>query len=144
MQSVLGKRRPCEWPTEAASIHTERLAAKQPLYRSVQRSHPYGDGSATPSAEGELLALQIPAAGTGLRVHEYLLTRAALVACTPEPPTEDMLRHLGCDGWCSADRSSVCFVTPGLLHLVDDDKQPGRAQAFLTDLFRFPRARGPQ
>ena len=76
-----------------------------------------------------------PPPAAGLRVCEYLLNRPALIA--PQPlQGEEMLRQLGCDGWVAEGGAAVLLATPGeLLRLVDDDKQAGLAQAFLTDMF---------
>lgn len=153
--TILGKRR-CGDGAAPPVVALQRLPASTPLFRCLPRhldasavhGPPGGGGSSEiGGSSSDLLAsaLQHEAAGTflfsaplpasGLRVCEYLLNRPVLLA--PEPlGSEDALRQLGCDGWVSDGGSSVLLVTPGaLLRLVDDDKQAGRAQAFLTDMF---------
>ena len=137
-------------------VALKRLPASMPLFRCLPRHldasavpRPPNNGSSSEAGGGGsdplANALQYEAAGmflfsapppaAGLRVCEYLLNRPVLLA--PEPlGSEEALRQLGCDGWVADGGGSVLLATPGaLLRLVDDDKQAGLAQAFLTDMF---------
>lgn len=135
------KRSRCHEAQPLAGASAEKLPAKTLLYRCVARAAPApGEPSVAavpPPEPGELLSLVPPeAAAVGARVCEYALLRHANVARCSEPPTADALCHGGCDGWLSVDGSHVMLLSPSaLLRLTDDDKQAGRVQAFITDMF---------
>ena len=86
------------------------------------------------------------AAPRGVRVREYMLLRPISLARCRTAPSEEVLWQLGCDGWrddaSDARDARVRFASvaaadelASLLQLVDDDKQVGRTQALLTDMF---------
>ena len=158
--TILGKRRSYDDGAEASScIPLRRLPAKTSLFCCVPRAADpanlaaagssgisiSGSGSSTaPLPEqmaGCLFSLAAPSPSAGMRVCEYMLTRPAMLA-SRQPTCEDALRQLGCEGWMLGDgggggaSDAVVLAAPGdLLRLVDDDKQAGLAQAFLTDMF---------
>jgi hypothetical protein len=146
-RTMLGKRRHGDGTPDAAVhamtspavVRRERLPAKTPLYCVLPRTLDQVDVAAlaalSPPPE-TLFTLSSPTGlGAAARVCEYLLLQPAVLVCTAEPPSEAVLRQLGCDGWCDEAGGRVLLLTPGLLQLVDDDKQAGLAQAFLTDMF---------
>lgn len=96
---------------------------------------------AHPEAPSDTVFTLSPPAAPSQRVCEYMLLRPASVARCRTAPTDEMLWQLGCDGWRDDASDRVHFAaaayegdTP-LLQLVDDDKQVGRTQALLTDMF---------
>lgn len=154
---LLGKRRNHDFAAPQWVNSCDRLPAKTQLYCCVPRNNnaraeveggaaaadtaagdASGDDDGLPPQlqPGELLTLAMPSAMAGRRICEYLLQQPAQLARCAEAPDDDALVRQGCAGWRSADGNSVRLLAPAeLLRLVDDDKQAGLAQAFLTDLF---------
>ena len=111
-----------------AAVVTERLPARTLLYQVVS--------SETALPESEAAFHLHPIFHPGSRTCEYTLHRAVLMVRCEEVPCEATLRGLGCDGWRSMDGSHISLLEPAcLLNLIDDDKQHGRAQALLPDMF---------
>ena len=114
---------------------TERLPAKTMLYWASPRCQPASDGLHLP-ASGEPLMLQPPQPSAGIRIREYMVTRPLVIGYGLLPPSDAAVAQHGVDGWRSADTGQVGLVAPEeVLRLVDDDKQPRLAQAFVTDMF---------
>lgn len=82
--------------------------------------------------EFSLAPLAAPA--TCVRLCEFSLARAAIVALTDALPDHEVIRQCGCDGCFDGVR--VHLLEPAsLLHLLDDDKVRGLAQASLLDMW---------
>ena len=137
--SVLGKRR--QEDLTLVTVMTERLPVRTLVYQVV-RADDHSDPADLDTAGREFLT-QSPAPLAGMRSREYAFRRSATVARCDEEPCDAALRDRGCDGWWNADGSIVTLLYPAaLLELTDDDKLPGMAQTFLTDMFLRHSLRG--
>ena len=150
-----GMKRRLDTPTSAA-LPSEKLPAKTLLYCALPKrtaeevAAAPGDQSASSLLSLlQELTLTVPRgpAPTGSRWCEFALVRAISLARGVEgaAPDEAALRALGHDGWLSADGLRVQLLdAEPLLRLIDDDKQSGKAQALLTDMFTRLQVRGQQ
>lgn len=103
---------------DAAAMPTFRLPARTLLYCALPRDGggvaELGVGAALPDGRVQLSRAAV-AADAGCRVCEFSLQQAVILACHPgaELPVDlACVRHLGADGWCSADGSIVSDALP--------------------------------
>lgn len=76
--------------------------------------------------------------GESARVVEVSLVRTAKVALVHaggEEPTAASLEACALDGWQATGSDRVVLLDGALLRIVDGDKQPGRSQALISDMF---------
>ena len=121
-------------------VPTTRLPSKTLLYCAFPRGGDVDGAVASASVElpdGQLKFWQSPPdVSASYRVCEFSLQRPVALALGEDIPDDATVRHLGVDGWCSADRTQVVLVEPqSTVRLIDDDKQAGRVQATLRDMW---------
>jgi hypothetical protein len=137
----------------APVLPTERLPIRTPLYRCVARPVPAasvldaagrseldatqpGSEALLPAGGAISVSLDIPVAAAGYRICEYVSLRPALLLHSDAPLSDDVVVAHGADGWVDVRTRQVWLVAAAsLLQLIDDDRQSGRVQAFLPDLF---------
>lgn len=133
--TLLGKRRP-QQQTPHMTLQTCRLPAKTPLYLCAARLPTTSEDKVPALSSSEAFSARVPSTRSGVRVLEYKLVHALQLVQSAVPPDEEQILQHGCAGWRSADGDTVRLLAPGdVLQLIDDDKQAGLAQAFLTDMF---------
>jgi len=123
---------------ELPLVPTTRLPSKTLLYCAFPRGGL--DGTVAPTSvelpDGRLQFWRAPPAESdGYRVCEFSLQRSVTLA-HGRAIDDATVRHLGVDGWCSADGTVIVLVEPqSTVRLIDDDKQAGRVQATLRDMW---------
>jgi hypothetical protein len=127
------KRKPSD---ERMPVSTMRLPARTLLYSA----QPRGESAAADSVrlpDGRAHFLRSPPATSAPdRLCEFSLQRAVTLVHGGDALDEERIRHADADGWCSADGGEVVLMeSRSVLRLVDDDKQAGRVQATLRDMW---------
>lgn len=126
-------------PDDRLPVPTIRLPARTLLYSAQPRGGSVDDAAADrvvlPDGRSHFWSSP-PTASSPDRLCEFSLQRAVTLVHGGDALDEGRIRYTGADGWCSADGAEVVLMeSQSVLRLVDDDKQAGRAQATLRDLW---------